>query len=67
MRRGCFFLINDPLLTQLVLFFWAMRSTECSRQALYLQDCQIPQNKFLRERAAMGEGEGGGKCIFLSQ
>lgn len=31
-------------------------STECSRQALYLQDCQIPQNKFLRERAAMGEG-----------
>lgn len=30
-----------------------------SRQALYLQDCQIPQNKFQRERGpAMGEGEG---------
>lgn len=29
-----------------------------SRQALYLQDCQIPQNKFLRDRATVGEREG---------
>ena len=35
------------------------------RQALYLQDCQIPQNKFLRERAAVGWGMGKGKVYFL--
>lgn len=29
-----------------------------SRQALYLQDCQIPQNKFLRDRDTVGEREG---------